>query len=109
ATQAPGLGVPLIRLVVLLGLATGALLGAAMAPYRGKETGEPALLRALLDRLRPGDVLVADRGYCSYWMIALAQASGIDVVFRLHQLRHYDFRRGRRLGTDDHMVEWLKP
>jgi hypothetical protein len=109
ATQAPGVGFPLIRLVVLLGLATGALLNAAMAPYRGKETGEPALLRALLDGLRPGDVLVADRCYCSYWMVALAQAAGIDAVFRLHQLRHYDFRRGRRLGTDDHVVEWLKP
>ena len=108
-SQQPGLGFPIIRLVVLLGLATGSVLDAAMAPYCGKETGEPALLRELLDELRPGDVLVADRYYCSYWMIALAQASGLDVVFRLHQLRHYDFRRGRRLGCDDHVVEWLKP
>jgi hypothetical protein len=109
SSQEPGLGFPIIRLVVLLGLATGSLLDAAMGPYCGKETGETALLRTLLDELRPGDVLVADRYYCSYWMIALAQVTGVDVVFRLHQLRHYDFRRGRRLGADDHVVEWLKP
>jgi hypothetical protein len=108
-SQKPGLGFPIIRLVVLLGLATGSLLDAAMGPHCGKESGETALLRTLLDGLRPGDVLVADRYYCSYWMIALAQALGVDVVFRLHQLRHYDFRRGRRLGPDDHVVEWLKP
>jgi hypothetical protein len=109
SSQAQGLGFPLIRLVVLLGLATGSLLDAAMGPYTGKETGETALLRTLLDGLRPGDVLVADRYYCSYWMIALVQALGVDVAFRMHQLRHYDFRRGRRLGADDHVVEWLKP
>jgi hypothetical protein len=108
-SQKPGLGFPIIRLVVLLGLATGSLLDAAMGPHCGKESGETALLRTLLDGLRPGDVLVADRYYCSYWMIALAQELGVDVVFRLHQLRHYDFRRGRRLGRDDHVVEWLKP
>jgi len=109
SSQAPGLGFPIIRLVVLLGLATGTLLDAAMGRYSGKETGETALLRTLLDGLRAGDVLVADRYYCSYWMIALAQALGMDVVFRLHQLRHYDFRRGRHLGPDDHVVEWVKP
>jgi hypothetical protein len=107
--QKPGAGFPILRLVVLLGLATGATLGAAMGPYAGKETGESALLRALLDQLRAGDVLVADRYYCSYWMVALAQALGVDVVFRMHQLRHYDFRRGRRLGAADHVVTWAKP
>jgi hypothetical protein len=109
STQQPGLGFPMIRVVVLLTFATASLVGAAYGPYQGKETGETALLRQLLDRLRPGDVLVADRYYCSYWMIALLQQHGVDVAFRLHQLRDYDFRRGRRLGSDDHVVEWLKP
>src|SRR5205823_3933911 len=51
----------------------------------------------------------AGRYYCSYWLIALAQARGVHVVFRQHQLRHTDFRRGRRLGRDDHVVTWNKP
>jgi hypothetical protein len=109
ASQKPGLGFPIIRLVVLLGLASAALLGAALAPYAGKETSEGALLRTLLEYLRAGDVLVADRHYCSYWLVALAVALGVDVVFRMHQRRHYDFRRGRRLGAGDHVVTWAKP
>jgi hypothetical protein len=109
ASQEPGLGFPILRLVVLLGLATAALLGAAVAPYAGPETSEGALLRTLFACLCAGDVLVADRHYCSYWLVALARALGVDVVFRLHQRRHYDFRRGRRLGKGDHVVTWAKP
>ena len=108
-SQKPGVGFPLLRWVALIGLATGAVLGSAFGPYRGKQTGETALFRTLLDTRRPGDVLVADRYYCSYWMIALALARGVHVVFRQHQLRHTDFRRGRRLGHDDHVVTWTKP
>jgi hypothetical protein len=63
----------------------------------------------LLANLRPGAVILADRYYCSYFMIALLQRHGMDVVFRLHQLRHVDFRRGRRLGTDDDLVVWDRP
>jgi hypothetical protein len=109
SSQEPGLGFPMIRMVVLLSLATACLLGMALAPYQGKETGETALLREMLDELNAGDVLLADRYYCSYWLVAMAQARGIDVVFRMHHLRDYDFRRGRRLGTDDHVVSWHKP
>lgn len=108
-SQRPGVGFPLLRWVVLIGLATGALLGSAVGPWRGKETGETALFRQLLDTLRWGDVLLADRYYCSYWMIALALGRGVDVVFRQHQLRHTDFRRGQRLGRYDHVVTWTKP
>jgi putative transposase len=108
-TQRPGLGFPAIRLVVLLSLTTALVGGLALAPYEGKETGETALLRSLLDRLRPGDVVLADRHYCSYFMVALLRQRDVDVVFRLHQCRDVDFRRGRRLGRDDHLVVWTRP
>ena len=108
-TQQKGLGFPIARLVVLLSLATRMLNGMAAAPYTGKETGETALLRQLLDRLDPGDILLADRYYCSYFMIALLMQSGIDFVTRVHQLRTVDFRRGRRLGRGDHIVQWRRP
>jgi DDE family transposase len=108
-SQRPGVGFPIVRWVALLGLATGAVLDSAVGPYRGKQTGEMALFRTLLSALRRGDVVVADRYYCSYWMIALLLRLGIDVVFRKHQLRHTDFRRGRRLGPNDHLVTWAKP
>ena len=107
--QKPGLGFPLIRLVVLLGFATGALVGAAVGPCKGEEVGETALLRELLERFRAGDVFVADRAYCSYWLIAALRARGVDVALRLHQSRHSDFATGRRRGDDDHVVTWARP
>jgi putative transposase len=107
--QKPGLGFPMIRLVALLSLATAAVQSLAFGPYEGKETGEPALFRNLLDQLVPGSIILADRYYCSYFLIALLQEHGVEVVFRQHQLRQVDFRRGRRLGPDDHLVSWHKP
>jgi len=109
SAQQEGLGFPIARLVVLLSLATAMVKGVAMGPYAGKETGEPALLRELLARLGPGDILLADRFYCSYFMIALLQELHIDFVVRLHQRRSFDFRRGQRLGEGDHVVTWTKP
>lgn len=107
--QKPGLGFPLLRMVVLVSLATGMIRGAELGPYAGKETGETALFRALLGRLSTGDVVLADRYYCSYFMIALLRALGVDAVARLHQCRVADFRRGRRLGRGDHVVTWSRP
>jgi Transposase DDE domain len=108
-TQQPGLGFPIARLVVLFSLAVGTVLDAALGRYKGKQTGEAALFHSLHDALEPGDILLADRGYGSYWEIALVRRRGVDVVGRLHQCRRPDFRRGRRLGPEDHVVEWTKP
>jgi putative transposase len=108
-SQKPGLGFPLARLVTLLSLATGMLMGMELGPYAGKETGETALLRQLLDCLQPGAVVLGDRYFCSYFMIALLLEVGVDVVTRLHQRRSADFRRGQRLGKNDHLVVWLRP
>ena len=80
-----------------------------MGPYRGKETGETALFRKLLKHFVPGDIFVADRYMCSYFMITLAMALGVDCVVRQHQMRTTDFRRGRRLGNGDHIVRWGRP
>ena len=109
STQKEGLGFPIARMVVLLSLATAMVTGMAMGPYSGKETGEAALLRQLLDALKEGDVLLGDRYYCSYFMLALLQELGVDFVVRLHQNRPADFRRGERLGKEDHIVEWIRP
>ena len=108
-TQKEGLGFPVIRLVMLLSLATAAVCGMALGPYAGKETGESALFRQLLDQLQRGDIVVADRYFASYFMAALLLAIGVDFTFRQHQLRTTDFRRGRRLGKGDHVVVWMRP
>ena len=109
ASQTKGVGLPIARACAILSLATACVSDLALGPYSGKETGETALLRELLDSLHAGDLAVADRYYCSFLMIALLLAHGVDVCARMHQKRHVDFRRGRRLGKYDHLVEWTKP
>jgi Transposase DDE domain len=108
-SQKPGLGFPLARLVTLFSLAVGTVLDAALGPYQGKQTGETALFHTLHGNLEEGDILLADRCFGSYWEIALARQRGADVVCRQHQRRRADFRRGRRLGREDHVVAWAKP
>jgi Transposase DDE domain len=108
-SQRPGVGFPLARLVVLFSLAVGTVLDAALGPYQGKQTGETALFHALQAQLEPGDWLLADRYYGSYWELALVQQRGADLISRLHQRRRADFRRGRRLGPEDHVATWCKP
>jgi hypothetical protein len=109
ATQAPGLGFPIARLLVIFSLAVGTVLEAATGPYQGKQTSELALLRQVVGHFQPGDIALADRFFCSYWVIAELQRRGVDVVLRMHQCRSADFRRGRRLGKGDHLVTWPKP
>jgi IS4 transposase len=108
-SQKPGVGLPIARAVVILSLATACVMDAALGPYAGKQTGEPALLRELFSRLGTEDIVVADRYYCSFMMIALLLAQGTHVCARKHQRRHSDFRRGRRLGKYDHLIVWTRP
>ena len=108
-SQEPGLGFPLARMVVLFSLASAMVDDMAIGPYAGKETGETALLREVWDRFGPGDILLADRYYCSYFMIALLLERGVDFVVRLHASRHADFRRGTRSRKGDPLVEWTRP
>jgi len=109
SNQKPGLGFPIARLVGLLCAATGAVLDAAIGPYSGKTGSEHALFRELLGSIATGDLSLADRYYCAYFVIALLQRQGADVVFQQHQRRLTDFRKGRRLGSRDHVVTWPKP
>jgi hypothetical protein len=60
--------------VTIVSLATACVMDLAMGPYKGKETGESALLRSMLTSLAAGDIAVADRYYCSFMMIALLLA-----------------------------------
>lgn len=109
AAQKKGLGFPILRLVGLIGLSCGAVLDVAMAPYHGKQTGETALLRQLLDSLRSGDILLADAIFSNYWTIALLRQRGVDLLGRHGGTRRIDFRQGQRLGRCDHIVFWRKP
>jgi hypothetical protein len=110
-SQQPGLGFPLCRLVGLVCLGSGALLNAAIGPYRGKGGDEQALLRTLVDTLQSGDLLLGDAYYATYFLLCDLQERGVDAVFEQQgaRRRSTDFRRGHRLGQYDHLITITKP
>jgi hypothetical protein len=109
SSQGIGLGFPLVRLVALISLASGVVRDLALGPYQGKETGETALFRTLWDGLESGEIVLGDRFFCSFFGIAGLSLLDVDVLLRMHQRRKYDFRKGRCLGVEDHVVTWAKP
>jgi hypothetical protein len=108
-SQKPGLGFPIARVVALLSLASGAVLDLAIGRQAGKNTGETALFRQLWRSLFPGDVVVGDRYFASYWDLALLAMCGVDCVYRQHQLRQSERCRVRRLGSGDWLLRLPKP
>jgi hypothetical protein len=105
-SQKPGCGFPLMRLTGVFSLATGVLLDYAKG---NKHQHELRLLWRLLDQFRPDDLAVADRGFCSYVLLALLLRRRVWSLFRLHQRRPADLRKGQRLGKNDRLFTWLKP
>lgn len=107
--QKAGLGFPIARVVGIVSLGCGAVLEWVVGPCEGKSSGETSMLWRMGAGLRDGDIVLADRYYAGYFMLARLLSQGVDVVTRQHQLRHTDFRRGVRLGKRDHIVLWSRP
>jgi hypothetical protein len=100
-SQKKGCGFPAMKLVGLFDLKTGAWIAVARG---NKHVSEIRLFRRLFRHLRPGDTVVADRGFCSYGTICEMMDRGIDVILRNHQARKTDYRKGTRLGKRDHLI-----
>jgi hypothetical protein len=104
-TLEPGCGFPLMRLVVLFSLLSGAILAVLPGSWC---TAELRLFYELLPGLQPKDILLADRGFGSFWVLAWLRQAQADFVGRCN--RRIDGRRvQRRLGRNDWLVTWKKP
>ena len=106
ASQKPGCGFPLMKLVGVFSLATGGLLQYAKG---NKHQSELRLLKSLLSQFKPFDLAVADRGFCSYVLLALLLDRGVASLMRLHHSRLSDLRKGKRLGKNDRLFTWYRP
>jgi hypothetical protein len=106
SSQKEGLGFPCMKLVGIFSLASGGLEDYATGTLHQHES---ILFRSLWERLEKGDLMLGDRGFCSYAALACLSQRGIDSVLRLHQARKVSFREGERLGKDDRLVTWQKP
>ena len=109
--QAPGLGFPICRIVGMICLGSGALLDAATGPCKGKGSDEQSLLRSILGTLSPNDILMGDAFYATYFLLCDLQQKGIDGIFEQQgsRRRSTDFRCGKRLGKQDHLITLVKP
>ena len=108
--QKPGVGFPLARMGVVISLACGAVLDLRICAYSGKGTGEISLFKRLWGMFCTGDVVLTDCLMSSWTELMMLNQRGVDSVTRLNKARRSaDFRRGKRLGKDDHIVCWQKP
>lgn len=124
--QRAGCGFPVAHLLTLFHAGTGFLVKALAAPLRTHDMKEAALLHP---ELQEEDVLIGDRGFCSFAHLALLRGRRLHGVFRVHQKQLVDFHSGRpdngpgqryqkgrpssrwikRLGKHDQLVEYFKP
>lgn len=104
--QAPGCGFPVAKVVALFCWASGAVVELAIGALR---TSELALWRRFWAVLAPGEIVLADRFYCTFYDFVGVMRRGCDAVLRLHQARPADMRQGRCLGPSDRLVTWLRP
>jgi hypothetical protein len=125
--QKPGCGFPIAHILALFHVGTGMLLEILTGPLYTHDMAHVAGLHPLLGI---GDVLLGDRGLCSFAHLALLVERGVHGVFRMHQRQVVDFtphrahkrpghkrapkglpssRWVRCLGVTDQVVAWLKP
>jgi hypothetical protein len=107
ASQKPGCGFPIMKVVALFSLATGTAQALASGSLH---TAEHSLLTSLWPAFRTQfDVLLGDRNFGSYATFATLHRLGRHGVFRLHAGRRMDWRSGRRLGPNDRLMVWPRP
>lgn len=125
--QQPGCGFPTAHWLALMHAGSGMITAMLAAPLRTHDLSHTVQLHP---QLAAGDVLVADRGFCSYAHLAVLWQRGVHGLLRMHQRTLVDFTPGRphdapgckkrvkgrptsrwlkQLGVTDQLVEWLKP
>lgn len=108
-SQKPGCGFPIMRVLILFTLSTGAIIEVALGRYAGKLSHEVSLFRMIDALIQKGNVFLADRAFAGWFEMARLEQRGAHYVLRMHQKRKTDFRCGIRYGKDDHAIRLDKP
>lgn len=106
-SQKPGCGFPQARICACFCLQTGALLSYRVGSHRD---GELTLLRQQWDEFKPGDIMMGDKGFCSYYDVWKFQEKGVDTVMTLARRTPVEAGEATKvLGPDDLLITWPKP
>jgi hypothetical protein len=105
-SQKSGCGFPLMKILALFALGSGAITKIVMDHWRNHDL---RLLRRVWEYLSKGDIILGDRAYADYTTLASLTRQEVDVLARLPRTRKVDFRRAQtRLGRQDALFEWTK-
>ncbi len=125
--QKKGCGFPVAHILLLTDAVTGLIRDIIASPLRTHEMSQVA---AVHPKLRPGDVVVGDRGFCSFAHLALLLQASLHAILRIHQRTIVDFTPGRPhagrkaaasekglprskwlrcISKTDQVVQWVKP
>lgn len=106
-SQKPGCGFPQARICACFCLQTGALLSHRVSSTK---QGELTLLRQQWAEFKPGDVLMGDKGFCSFYDVWKFQEMGVDTVSTLARRTPVEAATAiKALGPDDLLIPWPKP
>lgn len=110
-TQKPGVGFPICRVLGIICLSSGAVLNASIGPCKGKGSDEQTLLRKVMTTFQSEDLVLGDAFFGTFFLLASLISKGVDAVFEQMGVRRKgtDFRKGKILGTKDHVVALAKP
>ena len=100
--QIAGCGQPVMSAVALMGLGSGAILDLAVGGGLGYER---VLFRKLWPSLAPGDILIADNGFCSYAEFACLMKLDVDLIMAQRE-KSLNNKKLRQIADEDYIVEW---
>lgn len=126
--QRPGCGFPVAKMLAMFHVGTGMLLKMTLTALGAHDmTGAAGISKDL----EAGDVVLGDRGFCSYAHLGILLGRRVFGVFRMHQQQNVDFTPGRpvartkgpypreqglpssrwvmAMGAQDQVVAWVKP
>ncbi len=89
--------------MVLFSITTGAAIGIIIDVFK---THDIKLARVLYNYLNPGDIALGDRAFGAYSDIYFLQKQSCDAIFRKHQGRKKQIKKGKRIGPCDCLVTW---
>lgn len=104
--QKPGCGFPVMGIVGVLDLGRGSIDSYIECKQSDHDANGAWRLR---NEFSQGDVVIADRAFCSYELMATLLQNGVQSVMRLHQRRKVDWRRGKKIDRNSRLVTWEKP